>query len=115
MGPTIAPATANPNTVPSVWPRRARSASTVTHASAPAQVIVLESPWTKRETPRASGEPASANPMLASASTARPATTARRGPTLAARMPPDAAEQRAGAEGGEKDPAWNLLRPKSSA
>ena len=48
IGPTIAPKTAAPNAMPISSPRRSRGEATVSQASAPAQVTVLEKPWTKR-------------------------------------------------------------------
>ena len=57
IGPRIAPSTAIPNTVPSNSPRRSRGAETVSHDSAPAQVIPLEKPWTNRARPSEAGRP----------------------------------------------------------
>ena len=72
IGPTIAPKTAAPKAIPISSPRRDRGAATVSHASAPAQVVVLEKPWTNRARPSAHGPEASAKPKLASASSVRP-------------------------------------------
>ena len=58
IGPRMAPKTAAPKAVPISSPRRSRGAATVSQARAPAQVIVLEAPWTKPgepERPRALG------------------------------------------------------------
>ena len=88
IGPTTKPRTARPNTVPSACPRRSRGTSTATHASAPAHVVALEMPWTKRDRPRASGPPESAKARLAIASTVRPARTPRFGPIRPTRRPP---------------------------
>ena len=56
-GPRIAPRTAKPNAVPISSPRRARGVATVSQASAPAHVVVLEKPCTNRESPSVHGEP----------------------------------------------------------
>ena len=88
IGPTTKPRTARPKTVPSACPRRSRGTSTATHASAPAQVVALETPWTKRDSPRATGPPDSAKARLASASTVSPARTPRFGPIRPTRRPP---------------------------
>ena len=55
MGPRMAPKTAAPKAVPISSPRRSRGVATVSQANAPAQVIVLEAPWTKRASPSAQG------------------------------------------------------------
>jgi hypothetical protein len=44
IGPITAPSTAAPKAVPITSPRRDTGEATVTHASAPAQVVVLENP-----------------------------------------------------------------------
>ena len=88
IGPRIAPNTAAPKAVPISSPRRARGVSTVSHASAPAQVTVLDAPWTKRASPSAHGPSAAANAKLAQARRARPTTTASFGPKRAAARPP---------------------------
>ena len=79
IGPTMAPKTAAPNAVPISSPRRSRGAATVSQANAPAQVVVLENPWTKRARPSVQA-PAAANAKLASDS-----RTSRRGPPVSAR------------------------------
>ena len=60
IGPRMAPKTAAPNAVPISSPRRSRGAATVNQANAPAQVIVLEAPWTNRASPSAHGPSAAA-------------------------------------------------------
>ena len=67
IGPRIAPKTAAPKAVPISSPRRDRGVSTVSQARAPAQVTVLDAPWTKRARPSVHGPSAAANPKLASA------------------------------------------------
>ena len=64
MGPRMAPRTAAPNAVPSSSPRRSRGVATVSQASAPAHVAVLEMPWTNRAIPSAQGPSASAKAKL---------------------------------------------------
>ena len=99
IGPRIAPKTAAPKAVPISSPRRSRGVATVSQASAPAHVTVLETPWTNRASPSVQGPPAKAKPKLASASSPRPSTTARFGPYRRCGQPAgDAAEQRSGAE-----------------
>ena len=80
IGPTMAPNTAAPKAMPISSPRRDRGDSTVSQASAPAQVMVLAKPWTKRATPSAHGPSAAAKAKLASARSTSPARTARFGP-----------------------------------
>ena len=55
IGPRSAPATAALNAVPSTAPRCSFGAVLETHARAPAHVIVLENPCTKRAIPRVIG------------------------------------------------------------
>ena len=88
IGPRIAPKTAAPKAVPISSPRRSRGVTTVSQASAPAQVTVLDTPWSNRARPSAHGPLAKAKPKLASASRPRPITTARFGPYRAAARPP---------------------------
>ena len=111
MGPTIAPATANPNTVPSVWPRRARSASTVTHASAPGPGHRAREPLDEARDAEGEGGAGQREPD------AREREHGETGDDGAARADPgredaagNAAEQRAGAEGGEEDPRLELAQ-----
>ena len=75
IGPRMAPKTAAPNAVPISSPRRSRGVATVSQASAPAQVVVLEKPWTNRASPSAQGPSAAANAKLETARRTRPATT----------------------------------------
>ena len=88
MGPRMAPKTAAPKAVPISSPRRSRGVATVSQAKAPAQVVVLEAPWTNRASPSAQGPSAAANAKLDAASSMRPATTATFGPQRAAASPP---------------------------
>ncbi len=60
----------------------------MTHASAPAHVVVLEKPWTNRAAPRATALSASAKAKLATASRSSPLTTALLGPSFDAAIPP---------------------------
>ena len=94
-------------------PRRSRGVATVSQAKAPAQVIVLEAPWTNRASPSAHGPSAAANAKLASSEqreagddrTLRPA--AHRRETAG-----NAAEQRARAEGADEQSGAGLREPE---
>ena len=113
IGPRMAPKTAAPKAVPISSPRRSRGAATVNQANAPAQVIVLEAPWTNRARPSAHGPSAAAKAKLAKARRTSPATTASFGPNLAAASPPGMAPStRAGAEGADEQPGAGLREPE---
>ena len=113
MGPRMAPRTAAPNAVPSSSPRRSRGVATVSQASAPAHVVVLEMPWTNRASPSAQGPSASANAKLDAASRVSPATTAIFGPRRAAASPPGIPPSSApGAEGSDEQPGAGLGEPE---
>ncbi len=75
-GPRIAPAIAAPNANPSISPRCSFGTTLATHASAPAHVIVLEKPWTKRASPSVRALSASAKAMLEIPRRTSPPTTA---------------------------------------
>ena len=109
----IAPKTAAPKAIPISSPRRERGAATVSQASAPAQVVVLEKPWTKRARPSAHGPAASAKPKLASASSMRPRTTARFGPNRIAAIPPGMPpSESARPERADEQPRAGLREPE---
>ena len=116
IGPRMAPRTAAPNAVPSNSPRRSRGVATVSQAIAPAQVVVLEAPWTKRASPSAQGPSATANAKLDAASSASPATTATFGPLRAAASPPGIPPRSAPApKAPTSSPAPVFESPNSSA
>ena len=87
-GPRTAPKIAAPNAVPIASPRRSRGAVTEIHASAPAQVAVLATPWTNRAPPSATALSAAANAKLETERRTRPPITARFGPNREAASPP---------------------------
>ena len=113
MGPRMAPRTAAPNAVPSSSPRRSRGVATVSQASAPAHVVVLETPWTNRASPSAQGPSASANAKLDAASSVSPATTAIFGPRRAAASPPGIPPSSAPApKAADEQPGAGLREPE---
>ena len=79
-GPRIAPAMAAPNAKPSISPRCSFGTTPATHASAPAQVTVLDKPWTKRASPSVTAPSANAKAMLEIPRSTSPKTTACFGP-----------------------------------
>ena len=88
----------------------------MSQASAPAQVVVLEAPWTNRAIPSAQGPSATANAKLDAASSVSPATTASFGPRRAAATPPGIPPSSAPApKAPTSSPAPVLESPNSSA
>ena len=115
-GPSTAPKTAAPKAVPMTSPRRSRGAVTASHASAPAHVIVLDSPWIRRAATRASALSAPAKAALATPRRTNPATTARFAPSFAAATPPSIPPTIAPAPNAPtRTPAPVLERSNSSA
>ena len=113
IGPRMAPKTAAPKAVPISSPRRSRGAATVNQANAPAQVIVLEAPWTNRASPSAQGPSAAAKAKLAKARRMSPETTASFGPISRGGQPAgDGAEHGAGPEGAHEQPGAGLREPE---
>ena len=113
MGPRMAPRTAAPNAVPSSSPRRSRGVATVSQAIAPAQVVVLEAPWTKRASPSAQGPSATANAKLDTASSSEPGDDRDlRASACGCEPARDPAEERAGAEGSDEQPGAGLREPE---
>ena len=116
IGPRMAPKTAAPNAVPISSPRRSRGVATVSQASAPAQVVVLEAPWTKRASPSAHGPSAAAKAKLEAARRKRPVTTAVFGPQRRAASPPGIPPRSAPApKAATSSPAPVFESPNSSA
>ena len=109
----MAPKTAAANAVPISSPRRSRGAANVSQANAPAQVIVLETPWTNRAMPSAHGPSAAAKAKLATARRMSPATTASFGPNRRRGQPAgDGAEHGAGPERPHEQPGAGLREPE---
>ena len=116
IGPRMAPKTAAPNAVPISSPRRSRGVATVSQASAPAQVVVLETPWTNRASPSAQGPSAAAKAKLAAARRMSPATTASLRPAARGGEPAgDPAEQAPAPKAPTSSPAPVFESPNSSA
>ena len=90
--------------------------STVSHASAPAQVIVLAAPWRNRARPSDHGSPASAKAKLATDEHDEADEDGALGPDAERRQPPGTPPKRAPApKAATSSPALALESPNSSA
>jgi len=87
-GPKRAPKTAAPIAVPIKVPRRSRGAAAISQEKAPAHVNALPMPCSRRAAISWERSSENAKPRLAAAISARPVSTARRGPMRAAATPP---------------------------
>ena len=93
-GPSRAPATAIPSSVPIVWPRRSRLSVSSTHVNAPDQVIAPATPCRNRDPSSTAIWSAKPNDALERPISTRPTSTVTRGPARAAMNPAGSAATR---------------------
>ena len=86
-GPIRAPATAVPSAVPITEPRRSGGAVVISQVSAPDQISAPATPWQKRAASSSAISLPKPKATLESPSSARPASTVRRGPARLASNP----------------------------